>query len=93
MRKLIAKTAKVLKASSLLAARLLSSFNRAEHGAPPVLLSPPSHDRRRRRLLFGLRRRRAVDRAWGLRDLLLSVFNGARKQEASGPVLPSREPR
>lgn len=75
MRRLLARAAETLKkSSSLAAARLLRAFDRAGHESPS--------DRRRRRLLFGARRRRAVDRAWGLHDLILEAFRTNRGASA-----------
>lgn len=103
MRKLLAKTAGSLKTSaSRAAARMLRAFARAEDGHAPHAhhhdKDHPQHDRRHRRLLFGPRRRRAVDRVWGLHDMILNTFDSVRKRlkapspAASTSAPPHREP-
>lgn len=95
MRKLLARTSGSLKnAASAAAAHMLLAFGRAEndHKHPHAHHKEP-HDRRRRRL-FGQRRRRAIDRAWGLHDLILSAFGRVRKSIGTHPAAspPHHEP-
>lgn len=94
MRKFLARAAETLKKSSALAAaRMLRAFDKAGHDTHQTAHN--AHDRRQRRRLFGDRRRRAIDRAWGLHDRILNAFRSVQKAPQSTPVpddLPHREP-